>query len=70
MRRSCSAISCLLPWALGQELRYAEGEGPLLQPIRDTAGLRALRPQAVAAAIAPVLEALRGLRGAKWVRRR
>ena len=53
----------LLPWALGQELRYAEGEGPLLQPIRDTAGLRALRPQAVAAAIAPVLEALRGLRG-------
>ncbi len=52
----------LLPWALGQELRYAEGEGPLLQPIRDAAGLRALRPQAVATAIGPVLEVLRGLR--------
>ena len=30
----------MLPWALGQELRYADGEGPVLAPMRDAAGLR------------------------------
>ncbi|WP_439816636.1 uroporphyrinogen decarboxylase [Zavarzinia sp. CC-PAN008] len=29
----------LLPWAMGQKLTYAEGEGPRLEPIRDAAGL-------------------------------
>ena len=27
----------MLCWALGQDLRYAEGEGPVLDPIRDGA---------------------------------
>src|SRR3984885_7188950 len=32
----------ILPWALGQGLTYNEGEGPVLPPIRDEAGLHAL----------------------------
>src|SRR5580704_11444860 len=32
----------LLPWALGQGLEYRVGEGPVLPPIRDEAGLAAL----------------------------
>ncbi len=32
----------ILPWALGQKLRYAEGEGPLMERIEDLAGLDAL----------------------------
>jgi uroporphyrinogen decarboxylase len=53
----------MLPWALGQGLRYAEGEGPQLPPIRDAAGLRALDAARVAGAIAPILETVRGVRG-------
>ena len=30
----------MLPWALGQGLEYREGEGPVLPPLRDAAGLR------------------------------
>src|SRR5208283_4222174 len=32
----------MLPWALGQGLCFAEGEGPVLPPVRDAAGLDAL----------------------------
>ena len=49
----------LLPWALGQPLDYREGEGPVLPPIRDEAGLSALDPGRVASAIAPILETVR-----------
>jgi uroporphyrinogen decarboxylase len=52
----------MLPWALGQELRYAEGEGPLLAPVRDAAAVRALDVARVSQAIAPILETVRGLR--------
>jgi uroporphyrinogen decarboxylase len=52
----------LLPWALGQDLHYAEGEGPLLAPIRDAAGLAALHADRVPGALAPVLETLRRVR--------
>jgi uroporphyrinogen decarboxylase len=52
----------MLPWALGQPLRYAEGEGPLLAPIRDAAGLATLRPGAVRANIAPILETVARVR--------
>ena len=34
----------LVPHALGQELRFIEGEGPRLDPIDDVAGLGRLRP--------------------------
>jgi len=53
----------VLPWALGQGLRYAEGEGPVLPPIRDAAGVRALQPAGLASAIAPILETVHRLRG-------
>jgi uroporphyrinogen decarboxylase len=52
----------MLPWALGQGLAYREGEGPVLPPLRDEAGLRALHPERVPAAIAPILETVRRVR--------
>ncbi len=52
----------MLPMALGQPLRFAEGEGPLLDPIRDSAGLAILRPANVPERTAPILEAVRRIR--------
>jgi uroporphyrinogen decarboxylase len=52
----------MLPWALGHGLEYREGEGPVLPPLRDAAGLQALRPERVAGAIAPILETVRRVR--------
>ncbi len=52
----------MLPWALGHGLEYREGEGPVLPPLRDAAGLQALRPQRVTGAIAPILETVRRVR--------
>ncbi len=52
----------MLPWALGQGLRFAEGEGPRLPPIRDAAGVDALDPSRLASAIAPILETVRLVR--------
>ena len=49
----------VLPWALGQGLRFEQGEGPVLDPIRDAAGLRALRPAGAPARYAPILETVR-----------
>ncbi|MBC9207351.1 uroporphyrinogen decarboxylase [Roseomonas aerophila] len=46
----------MLPWAMGQGLRYAEGEGPLLDPIRDAEGLARLDPAGMGARIAPIME--------------
>lgn len=46
-------------WALGQDLRYAEGEGPVMTPIRDAAGLAGLSLAKVADKIAPILETVR-----------
>lgn len=44
---------------LGQDLRYAEGEGPILPPIRTAADLDALSLDRVAATVAPVWETVR-----------
>jgi uroporphyrinogen decarboxylase len=52
----------ILPWALGQGLRFAEGEGPRLPPIRDAAGIDALDPSRLREAIAPILETVRLVR--------
>ena len=54
----------MLPMALGQDLRFAEGEGPLLAPIRDAAGLARLDPGRVERATAPILEAVTRIRAA------
>ncbi len=51
----------ILPWALGQGLRFEQGEGPVLEPIRDAAALRRLDPAAAPGRYAPVLETLRRL---------
>lgn len=69
----------LVPDALGQPLRFAEGEGPLLEPIRSTADLSLLKPEAtrskydlVAETVArlrqdlPAETALIGFCGAPW----
>ena len=52
----------ILPWAMGQDVRFVNGEGPVLAPIRDASALAALRPQAVPEKTAPVLETIRRLR--------
>jgi len=54
----------LLPWALGQGLEYAFGEGPQLPPIRDRAGVDALDPTLLPGRIAPVQESLRLVKAA------
>jgi len=54
----------MVPWALGQDLRFVEGEGPQLPPIRDAAGVAALDPARLADAIAPILQTVRGVRAA------
>ncbi len=54
----------MLPHALGQDLRYAEGEGPQLAPIRDAAALARLDASRVADITAPINEAVRRIRAA------
>ncbi len=55
----------ILPWALGCDLRYVEGNGPRLSPLRDEAAFEALAPAADPARIAPVLETVRRVRAAQ-----
>ncbi len=52
----------ILPWALGQDVTFKDGIGPVLAPIRDAAGLAVLDPARVPDATAPVLETIRRLR--------
>ena len=46
----------MVPWALGQGLAFKEGEGPVLPPIRDRAGVDALDLARLPGAITPILE--------------
>jgi len=52
----------ILPWALGQDLAFKEGEGPVLPPIRDEAGFRRLDQAHLMEKTAPVMEAVRQIR--------
>jgi uroporphyrinogen decarboxylase len=52
----------VVPWALGQGLKFVEGEGPVLPPIRDAAGVAALDPGKLDAAVARVMETVRRVR--------
>ncbi len=52
----------LVPWALGQGLEYRAGEGPVLPPIRDAAGVAALDPGRAAGMLAPIMETVRRVR--------
>jgi uroporphyrinogen decarboxylase len=53
----------LIPHAMGQPLAYKEGEGPVLEPIRDRAGVSALREDS-AERLSPVYQTVRNLRAA------
>jgi len=52
----------MLPWGLGRELAFREGEGPVLPPVRSGADVTALDPARLAGAIAPVAETVRRVR--------
>ena len=54
----------ILPWALGQNVAFHDGVGPVLAPVRDAAALDRLAPTRVAEATAPVLETIARLRAA------
>jgi uroporphyrinogen decarboxylase len=54
----------MVPWALGQPLRFAEGEGPVLDSIRDAAGVAALEPAMLRQRAAPIFETVRLTRAA------
>jgi len=52
----------MLPWALGHGLRFAEGEGPQLPPLRHGADIDRLDLSRLPDAIAPILETVRRVR--------
>lgn len=53
----------VVPDALGQKVAFREGEGPVLEPVTDAAGIAALRsPLGVKQALAPVYETVSRLR--------
>jgi uroporphyrinogen decarboxylase len=54
----------ILPWALGQDLKFIEGEGPSMPPIRDAAGLTVLNLGRAAEFTAPIMETVRRVRAA------
>jgi uroporphyrinogen decarboxylase len=54
----------VLPWALGQDLRFIDGEGPTMTPIRDSAGLAKLTLARAPGETAPVMETVRRVRAA------
>ncbi len=54
----------IVPWALGQDVRFVEGTGPVLEAIRSDTDLAALDPERLEEATAPVMEAVRRVRAA------
>lgn len=49
----------VIPHALGQTVRFVEGEGPRLNPLIDAAALNSVRREADQAVLAPVYETVR-----------
>jgi uroporphyrinogen decarboxylase len=54
----------LVPYALGQRVRFVEGEGPRLEPIRDIQALAKLSDSRTAEILSPVMHTIRGVREA------
>ncbi len=54
----------LIPYALGQRLAFREGEGPVLDPVFDNAGIARLERGRVVSRLEPVFEAVRRVRAA------
>lgn len=52
----------VIPYALGQKLWFAQGEGPQLEPIRSREALALLDPAPLHDRLAPVYEAVAGIR--------
>jgi uroporphyrinogen decarboxylase len=52
----------ILPWALGQDVTFKDGVGPVLAPVRTAADIDALQLARAAEAVAPVLETVRRVR--------
>jgi uroporphyrinogen decarboxylase len=52
----------ILPWALGRDLRFTEGHGPALTPLRAVDEVRALETEGFLGRVAPVLETIGRLR--------
>jgi len=52
----------IVPWAMGQGLTFAEGEGPRLPPITDAAGVDKLDVAGAAGRAAPIMETVRRVR--------
>jgi uroporphyrinogen decarboxylase len=49
----------MLPYALGQALTFREGQGPILEPIENHAGIGRLKPTQVMSHLEPVFDAVR-----------
>jgi uroporphyrinogen decarboxylase len=49
----------ILPWALGRDLRFDEGHGPRLDPLRTVDEVQALASDGLLDRVAPVLETIR-----------
>jgi uroporphyrinogen decarboxylase len=54
----------ILPWAMGQDVQFINGEGPVLAPVRDEAGLGVLDLARAADETAPIMETVRRVRAA------
>ncbi len=52
----------VIPDALGQSVRFVEGEGPVLEPVRDVQALAQLTTARVESHLAPVMETVRLVR--------
>ena len=52
----------ILPWALGQDLKFAEGEGPVMPPVTSVAELERLSLSDGAAGTASIFETVRRVR--------
>ncbi len=52
----------VVPHGLGQAVGFREGEGPVLDPVTDAAGIERLTPSTVALRTAPVMETVRRVR--------
>ena len=54
----------MLPYALGADMRFVEGEGPVLKPVRTPAELKTLDSTRLLDATAPIMETVRRVRAA------
>jgi uroporphyrinogen decarboxylase len=54
----------MVPWAMGQKLWMADGEGPRLEPVADAGRLAELNPAGLRANAAPIFETVSRVRAA------